>query len=92
MRKSVSESYIQKHVCNYARKNGWIVFKFASPAQKGVPDCLFIKSGRVLFVEFKKPGAKPTKLQAHTHEIMRGAGARVYVIDDVVEGKELFND
>lgn len=92
MRKSVSESYIQKHVCNYARKNGWIVFKFASPAQKGVPDCLFIKSGRVLFVEFKKPGAKPTKLQAHTHEIMRSAGARVYVIDDVEEGKELFND
>jgi hypothetical protein len=40
--------------------------------------------GRVLFVELKRPGRKPTRLQARTHEWLRSWGFTVLVID----GKE----
>jgi hypothetical protein len=31
----------------------------------GIPDVLFLRDGRAYFVEFKRPGEKPTKLQEH---------------------------
>ena len=45
---------------------------------------------RIVFVEFKAPGKKPTKLQAHTHEKLRKQGYEVYVIDSIEAGAELF--
>jgi hypothetical protein len=57
------ESTIEKAVCDHARKNGCMVMKLAGPNQKGQPDRMFLKNGRVLFLEFKAPGKKPTALQ-----------------------------
>jgi hypothetical protein len=92
MRKSVNESYIEKKVCECAKRKEWLVFKFSSPAQKGVPDRIFLKDGVILFVEFKAPGKRPTKLQEAIHERLQAHGFKVFVIDDLEKGKELFND
>ena len=69
-----------------ARKAGWFVRKYRSPANRAAPDDLFIKSSRIFFVEFKAPGKEATELQAIEHEKMRKAGATVYVCDT----RELF--
>ena len=59
----IRERDIEKKACDLAKAAGWLVFKFVSPAQRGVPDRIFIRDSRVVFIEFKAPGARPTKLQ-----------------------------
>ena len=92
MRKSVSESYIEKRVCAHAKCRGWLVYKFQSPAQRGVPDRIFLKNGCVKFVEFKASGKRPTKQQIATHDRIKAEKFQVFVIDDIEKGKVLFND
>jgi hypothetical protein len=84
----VLEKQIEQRVCDYAKSKGWLVYKFTSPARAAVPDRLFIApGGRVIFVEFKREGQKPTVPQSREHERLRAQGVAVYVIDNVVEGK-----
>lgn len=59
----LSESDIERKICDYAKKHGCLVFKFVSPGHRGVPDRLFICNGVVLFLEIKRPGKRPTLLQ-----------------------------
>jgi hypothetical protein len=87
----MKESMIEKTVSAYARGKGWLTFKFSSPGQRAVPDRLYIKNGLTIYIEFKRLGKKPTKLQLHTHEKMREKGAKVYVVDNVEQGKEVFS-
>lgn len=90
MRKQVSESYIEKKVCECAKRNGWLTYKFSSPAQRGVPDRIFLKGGSLKFVEFKAPGKRPTKLQLAIHARIRAERFEVFVINNIEEGKKLF--
>lgn len=63
---------------------GGLCEKFTSPAKRAVPDriCLFA-GGRVVFVECKAPGKRPTRLQTKDHERRRALGFDVRVIDSV---------
>ena len=85
------ESYIEKKVSDYARKLGWLTFKWTSTSQRFVPDRLFFYGGKVVIVEFKAPGKEPSKAQRIIHNMLDKVGFPVYVIDDVEEGKKLFN-
>lgn len=81
------ESAIEKQVCDLARADGWLVFKWSSPNHRGVPDRIFIRAGRVLFVEFKAPGRALTPLQAHVRAKLEAEGAEYLVIDDPEDGR-----
>jgi hypothetical protein len=48
-----------------------------------VPDRLITFGGRVLFVELKATGKKPTEAQVRDHERRRAAGAEVVWLDSV---------
>lgn len=69
-----------------ARKAGWWVRKFMSPANRSVPDDIFGKHARVFFIEFKATGKEATDLQKDEHKGMRAAGLTVYIVDS----RELF--
>jgi VRR-NUC domain. len=56
-----------------------------SGAGRGIPDRLVLLPGRPLFIEFKRPGGKPTPLQLHVHEKLRKLGYAVEVHDDADE-------
>lgn len=71
-----------------ARRRGWWVRKFKTPAHRSAPDDIFAQNGRVFWVEFKAPGKKPTPKQLDYHEEMRAAGLTVYVCDT----RESFNE
>lgn len=87
------ERDIEKRVCDYARSRGCEAEKFTSPAKGFVPDRLFTAHGaRIWFAEFKRQGAKPTPQQARDHERRRAMGFRVYVIDDIDEGKRMVDE
>ena len=83
------EAVIEQRVCSYARKRGWLTYKWVSPSNRGVPDRIFFKAGRVLLIEFKAPGNKPTKLQAYIHRTLEQQGFEVHVIDNIAEGRAL---
>ena len=87
------ESAIESKVCAYAKGKGCLVYKFVSPAQKGVPDRLLVTaSGEVGFIEFKAPGQKPTALQTHHLNLLRVQGCFAEWCDSVEEGKRLVDE
>ncbi|MBO6507322.1 MAG: VRR-NUC domain-containing protein [Roseibium sp.] len=88
------ESLIEKKTCDTARKAGWLVHPKAAPGFRSWPDRPFSKvvdgAVRLIFVEFKAPGKKPTRLQKHTHDKLRAQGYEVHVIDSIEAGAALF--
>ena len=86
------EKDIESKVCDYARSKGVLAYKFTSPARAAVPDRLFIApDGRVWFCEFKREGAKPTPAQKREHTRLRQQKVNVFVIDNVIEGKNMID-
>ena len=82
------EKQIEQKVCDYAKDQGCLVYKFTSPNRAAVPDRLFVlPTGRVFFIEFKRSGAKPTPAQDREHARLRGHNVAVYVVDDIEQGK-----
>jgi hypothetical protein len=57
------EKDIERKACEWAKSQGWLVYKFTSPNRRSVPDRLFIREGRVVFIEFKRPGGRLTEMQ-----------------------------
>ena len=84
----MKESTIEKAVCAYAKKQGCITMKLSGSNQRGQPDRMFIKSGRMLFIEFKAPGKLPTALQRRWLSDLSNEGAAVFVCDNIASGIE----
>ena len=58
--------------------------KFTSPNKRSVPDrIVMFPGGKLLFVELKAPGKKPTEMQQRDHEKRRAMGFTVLVIDSL---------
>jgi len=85
------ESEIEKKVCEYAKSQGWLTFKFTSPGNRHVPDRIFIKDSAVFFVEFKRKNLCPTKAQHQLACKIRSHNIEVYVVDCFDSGKELIH-
>jgi len=57
------ERDVEKEIRVYAEAKGMIAIKLSGPGNRGKPDRLLFYKGRVLIMEVKKLGEKPTKLQ-----------------------------
>lgn len=87
----MTESAIERRVCQYAQSKGALAFKWVSPGTPGVCDRIFIYTNRVWFIEFKRAGLKPTPLQAKHHRDLTAMGMSVYVVDSVQQGQEVID-
>ena len=85
----VLEREVEGPAKTYAKERGWWVAKFVSPGRRGVPDDIFIRAGRVIFIEFKRPGKDVRPQQAKRIREMRDHGAEVFVIDNLKDAYEL---
>lgn len=75
---------IEAKTKQYARKKGIHVRKFSSPANRGVPDDLFVMPwGETIYIEFKSPGKKPTHKQEYEINLLLAQRAMVYVVDNI---------
>lgn len=91
-KRNLLEKDIESRVCRYAEKRGWRAMKFVSPNYRSVPDRIFFKHpGRVFFIEFKKPGQKPTEKQKREIDRLKAEGFDVFVVDNVEEGKTIID-
>ncbi len=86
------ESKIERAVCRYAESAGWWQRKFVSPGHRGVPDRIFIRTGRVLFIEFKALGKPLQSWQVREIRRIRASGATVYVVDNIETGMRLIDE
>jgi hypothetical protein len=86
------EKQIEKKVSDYAKTQGYLSFKFNSMACRAVPDRLFITPyGFIIFIEFKRAGAKPTEKQELMHSKLRAQGCLAFVVSDVEDGKHIID-
>jgi hypothetical protein len=60
---AVSESQIEKAVCAFAKAHGVSAIKLSGANDRGKADRMFMRDGKVIFIEFKAAGKRPTALQ-----------------------------
>jgi hypothetical protein len=73
------EQSIEDAVVNWAKVTGIPVFKLKLDTNSGWPDRMFLlPNGRACFIEFKRPGEKPRKLQEHRAITLEQLGYNVY--------------
>jgi hypothetical protein len=84
------ETVIEQAVCEHAEKAGWLVRKVVYAGRRGAPDRWFLKDGRLVLIEFKRPGRSLDAHQQREHERLTRAGFTVHVIDSIEAGCALF--
>lgn len=77
------ERDIEAYLVKRCKEIGALCDKFTSPQRRSVPDRLITFKGRVLFIELKATGKKPTEAQVRDHERRRAAGAEVVWLDSI---------
>lgn len=87
MSKEQLESEIESDITDFAEVRGWWQAKFTSPGLRGVADRIFIRRGRHVFIEIKRPGEEPTLQQQKRARDMRSAGAEVVWVDSLEKAR-----
>lgn len=78
----MNEKVIEMKLRDKVKKLGGIALKIWCVTLSGFPDrIVLMPGGKVLFVELKTTGRKPTKLQLHVHELLRRLNFSVWIID-----------
>lgn len=85
-----NETALTKKITTYLKRHGWLVKKDHGHGmqQSGWPDLMAIKAGRVVFIEVKIPGNRPSKIQIYRIAEIRRAGIEVgvvYCVEDVIK-------
>lgn len=86
------ESDIEQADRDSAKANGWFVEKIQKTGRNGFPDRFYAKGGRVILIEWKKPGGRATPQQKRRHGELREAGVEVYVVDSIEHAKRIRGD
>ena len=88
MDKRPLERAVEQNCLNFAKALGvTIAYKMNGLGMRSWPDRMFLYKGRVLFIEFKRLGEKPTPKQALMHERLKSEGFHVFVVDNVAQGR-----
>jgi Holliday junction resolvase len=84
------ERTIVEAVIREARRLGWWTMKNhgSTYSVKGLPDVLVIKSGRCAWMEVKRPGEDPTRIQEHRMRELIEAGCPTAVVRSVGDARE----
>lgn len=83
------ESDIERRFVSQLKVWGITVIKLNLQGRCGWPDRqVILPGGRVLFVEFKRPGEELEPLQRHVHRQLRSLGHAVETFDDAEEALE----
>lgn len=86
------EATVEDDVVAWAENHGWLVRKMQYVGRRGCPDRFFWKDGKLVIVEFKRPGRnKADPLQVREHKRYADAGWKVHLINDRDEAKRILS-
>ena len=89
----MKEARIENRLTKEIEKIGGKALKFTSPGITGVPDrIVLLPHGKIVFVELKAPGEKPSPIQKYRAKELRALGFEVKCIDSVKGIIELINE
>lgn len=82
------EKQIEATLVRRVKELGGLCEKFVSPGRRSVPDRIItLPGGRIVFVELKAPGKRPTELQERDHARRRALGCEVRLIDNTEDAR-----
>ena len=82
------EKAIVAKVVSTAKALGfWTHKTHGGPFSRGIPDILAIRDGRACWMEVKRPGETPTRLQEHVLRQLAEAGCPVAVVTSAGEAR-----
>lgn len=82
------EKDVEQALVRRVKALGGLCEKFTSPGRRSVPDRIVtMPGGRIIFVELKRPGQKPTEAQDRDHAKRRELGCDVRVIDNLEDAR-----
>lgn len=84
------EKAIVAKVMETARRLGWLPVKMHGNVYmlKGLPDVLVLRAGRAAWMEVKRPGHEPTRIQAHRMRELIDAGCACAVVHSSSDAQE----
>ena len=89
----MTESQIERKICEHAKLRGCIAYKFTSPGRAGVPDrVVLLPDASVIFMEIKIPAGIVSALQKNEHRLIQACGHTVYVVQSIDEGKRIIDE
>ena len=80
------ESPIEEWACQQAEDAGWLVRKLKWVGRRSACDRFFAKDGRVVLIEFKRPGKEPSETQEREIARLKAAGVEAYAVDSPLAG------
>lgn len=93
-RKGPLEKTIVAKVLAQCRGMGFWAMKIHGNAftAAGVPDVLAVKGGRAFWMECKRPGEEPTKVQVHRMRELASAGCPVAVVTSAADARHFLEN
>ena len=86
---TLEKTIVANGMAELRRRGYWAVKNHGNEfSVKGLPDVFAIKEGRIIAIEFKRPGEDPTKIQMLIMSQLESFGCRCCVcrsVDDVKE-------
>ena len=86
-----AEARIERSVCNYAEKEGFLARKYASLGVKGAPDRIFYGHGQCFLMEFKSEGGTLSRPQEREIHRIRSHGVKVFVVNSIYDGQVIID-
>lgn len=90
MRDRPLEKTVEGEGSDYAIARGWYEVKIMKTSKRGFPDRYYVRAGRTILVEWKRPGEGPNPQQVKRHRELRAHGAEVFVIDNMETARAVF--
>ena len=88
----MKESEIENKSCAEAKRHGWWGIKLVPLKCAGLPDRMFIGHGKVVFIEYKRPGENLRPIQRAIHKKFVSHGREVFVAHSVEETMGILNN
>lgn len=70
-----NEKKIERDSSRTAEVHGWMAKKFTTPGRRGAFDHIYVKDGRVVWIEFKDPDGTISELQSDEYDALIEHGA-----------------
>lgn len=88
----MKESTLEKYLTKKVKDIGGKAVKMVPTFENGIPDRQVLYKGRTIFVELKKEGGKPAKLQVAFMKELNKHGFETRVIDTKEQVNQLISD